>query len=50
MFVVGNVGGVFVIDVFGNIIVVIKLDWEIKVVYELIIIVKDGVGISWRLF
>lgn len=39
--VVGNVGDVFVINLFGFILVVKKLDREIKSVYELIIIVED---------
>lgn len=43
--VVGNVGDVFVINLFGFILVVKKLDREIKSVYELIIIVEDWVGI-----
>lgn len=47
--VVGNVGDVFVINLFGFILVVKKLDREIKSVYELIIIVEDWVGIFFLL-
>lgn len=47
--VVGNVGDVFVINLFGFILVVKKLDREIKNVYELIIIVEDWVGIFFLL-